>query len=116
MFVTSQLFGMLITVAFVNCLGLTCWLAWDTKNTNNEVALKIRRAIIGLIGAQLIEMLLIRAVACSKRTHVNILCAARRTEGSARRLAAKHRLSCREAPPCRATACCPATAWDARTA
>ena len=35
MFVTSQLFGMLITVVFVNTVGLTCWLAWDTKNTNN---------------------------------------------------------------------------------
>ena len=52
MFVTSQLFGMLITVCFVNCIGLTCWLAWDTNNTNNGVALKIRKSLIGLIGAQ----------------------------------------------------------------
>jgi len=47
---------MLITVVFFNCLGLTCWLAWDTKNTNNSVALMIRQALIGLIGARLSSM------------------------------------------------------------
>jgi len=56
MFVTSQVFGVVIQVTFFVILGviiLLAWVDWTGAST-------VRRALIGLIGAQLVEMLLLR--------------------------------------------------------